>query len=167
MDYVLGFVSRADNTAGFTNEYIPVYRYTQLPVFEMILGLGFVNTSIAKWKSLGRTQDERSFYIGWRLREDQRINEVLLQLYPLQSFPIDLAVVQMGEDGRIIPLSGYGDTLRAFLMVERYSYIRYRLSRKGYTNMHLHLGSWKDCITTRPPHQARNIYHLIHFRVRI
>ena len=122
MEYILGFVSRADNNAGFTNELIPVYRYTQFPVFEMVLGLGPVNISIARWKSQGRTADERSFYIGWRLREDQRINEALLQLYTFQSFPIDLAVMQIGDDGRIVPLTGYGDMLRAFLMVERYSH---------------------------------------------
>ena len=119
MDYVLGFVTRADNTAGFTNEYIPIYRYTQFPAFEMVLGSGFVNTSIAQWKSMGRASEQRTFYIGWRPREDQRINEILLQLYPFQSFAIDLAVVRVGEDGKIVPLSGYGDMLRAFLMIER------------------------------------------------
>ena len=119
MDYILGFVARADNAAGFTNEYIPVYHYTQFPAFEMVLGLGFVNTSIAHGKSMGGTSDQRTFYIGWRPREDQRINEILLQLYSFQSFAIDLAVVRIGEDGKIIPLSGYGDMLRAFLMVER------------------------------------------------
>ena len=88
----------------------------------MVLGLGFINTSIARWKSLGGASEERTFFIGWRLREDQRINEVLLQLYPLQSFAIDLAVVEIGENGRIIPLFGYGCMLRVLLMVERYSH---------------------------------------------
>ena len=156
MDYILGFVSKADNTAGFTNEYIPVYRYTQFPAFEVVLGLGFVNISIERWKSLGRTSEECSFYIGWRLREDRRINEALLQLYPFRSFSIDLAVMEIGEDGTLVPLIGYSDMLRAFLIVERYS--DNLVSQRGYTNMCFYIGFWADCITRWPPHQALNIF---------
>ena len=119
MDYIAGYVSNADDTDCFKCQYIPVYRRSQVPMFEAVLGYGFTDTSI------GHATDqcgvsESSFYICWKLREDKRVNEVLLQLYPDTKFAIDVAVMRLGQDGQMVPLRGYPNILQAFYAIKRY-----------------------------------------------
>ena len=120
MDYVLGYVSNANNTERFVRQYIPVHRQSQTPSFEAVLGPGPINIVIGRWVNEVNEQEEQYFLIGWKAREDRRINEVLLHLYPHRPFAIDLAVLQIGKDDDLIPLRGHTNKLRARAAIQRY-----------------------------------------------
>ena len=85
MDHILGYVSNANNTERFVRQYIPVHRQSQHPSFEAVLGPGPINTVIERWVNEVNEQEEQYFLIGWKAREDRRVNEVLLHLYPPSS----------------------------------------------------------------------------------
>ena len=120
MDHIIGYVSNADNTERFVRQYIPVHRQSQTPSFEAVLGSGPINISIGRWVNEVNEKEEQIFLIGWKAREDRWVNEVLLHLYPYQPFAIDIAVLQIGKDGDLVPLRGHTNKLRARAAIQRY-----------------------------------------------
>ena len=119
MNSVIGYVAKADYPERFLLRSIRVRPSSQIPGFRSVLGSGTINTSIGLCSN---AQDEPCFWIGWKDRDDQRVNNVLLELYPQQPFAIDLAIVQIGDDGNMISLHGEENKLHARAAVQRYEY---------------------------------------------
>ena len=117
MNPIIGYVTKADYPERFLRLYIDVHPSSQIPGFRSALGSGPIYTSIGLCSN---AQDEPCFWIGWKERDDQRVNNVLLELYPQQPFTIDLAIVQVGDDGNIISLHGEEDKLHAYAAIQRY-----------------------------------------------
>ena len=122
MDHIIGYVTNANNTECFFRQYIPVHRQSQTPFFETVLGPGPINLYIERWMNDVNEQEEQRFLIGWKARDDRRVNEVLLHLYSYQAFAIDLAVLQIGKDDDLLPLRGHTNKLRARAAIQRYGY---------------------------------------------
>ena len=119
MNSVIGYVAKADYPERFLLRSIRVHPSSQIPGFRSVLGSGTIKTSIG---ICAHAQDEPCFWIGWKDRDDQRVNNVLLELYPQQPFAIDLAIVQIGDDGNMISLHGEENKLHAHAAVQRYEY---------------------------------------------
>lgn len=116
-DTVWGLVSRAEYPHRFFQSRLPFDRNTQLPAFEAVLGPGIIYRFTGRW--LGQDGEQSFFHIGWKLRTDRRVNEVLLQLYPACPFAMDIAVTEIEADGEIRPLFGWRNRVRALAVVRR------------------------------------------------
>ena len=119
MNPIIGYVAKADYPERFLHLYIGVHPSSQIPGFRSVLGSGLIKISIGPYSN---AQDGPCFWIGWKDRDDQRVNNVLLELYPQQPFAIDLAIVQIGDDGNMISLHGEENKLHARAAVQRYEY---------------------------------------------
>ena len=104
---------------GFTPCHIPVCD-AQTPLFEALLGYGIVHNFIGQWKDAHGACEEVSFIVGWKLRRDGRINEALHCIYPSYPFSMDVVVMQLGDNGTIIPLRRMIDRSRAFTVIREY-----------------------------------------------
>ena len=90
-------------------------------MFEQILGPGLIHTFLGRWTGRpGGTLEDQEFFIGWRLREDGQTNEILHCLYPFHPFSMDIAVVQIGIHGQVVPLNTIVTHVQACIVVQKY-----------------------------------------------
>ena len=113
----------AEVFTGIEGRLVPLKEVSSFQFKSVVLLADLVQTVDAFEEILDGKHDhisESSFYICWKLREDKRVNEVLLQLYPDTKFAIDVAVMRLGQDGQMVPLRGYPNILQAFYAIKRY-----------------------------------------------
>ena len=114
---MLGLVCKAkQRTVKFTQMTI-IGDEPELPVFESVLGSGHVYHLTSRGED--RSGTVWSFIVGVKLRHDSRLNATLHRLYPRRAFAVDVAVVQVGGCGRIIPLRRLIDRVQAVMAIQR------------------------------------------------
>lgn len=84
------------NERSVVRRHVSLVRYTQMPDFETVLGPGLVHHFIDKWET--ENGEERFLMIGWKNRDDGRINRNLLRIYPSAEFSIDIVVAQIHDE---------------------------------------------------------------------
>ena len=89
----------------------------EFPVFESVLGGGHVYHLTSRGED--RSGTVWSFLVGVKFRHDRQVNATLHRLYPRQAFAVDVAVVQLGGCGRIIPLHRLIDRVQAVMAIQR------------------------------------------------
>ena len=89
----------------------------EVPVFESVLGGGHVYHIASRGED--RSGTVWSFVVGVKFRHDRQVNATLLRLYPRRAFAADVAVVQVGGCGRIIPLRRLIDRVQAVMAIQR------------------------------------------------
>ena len=114
---MLGVVCKAKQRAVRFTQMTVIGDEPEFPVFESVLGSGHVY-------HLASTGEDRSgtvwsFLVGVKFRHDRQVNTTLLRLYPRRGFAVDVAAVQVGWCGRIIPLRGLVDRVQAVIAIQR------------------------------------------------